>query len=68
MDTNYTNTNKHYKHTHINSKKLISTNKQKIKYIKLCEKKPQNKYNSTFFINPKIFVDVDGTLTFNKHG
>ena len=28
----------------------------------------QNKYNSTIFINPKIFVDVDGTLTFNKHG
>ena len=25
-------------------------------------------YNSTIFINPKIFVDVDGTLTFNKHG
>ena len=22
---------------------------------------PQNKYNSTIFINPKIFVDVDGT-------
>ena len=22
----------------------------------------------TFFMNPKIFVDVDGTLTFNKHG
>ena len=21
-----------------------------------------------FFLNPKIFVDVDGTLTFNKHG
>ena len=32
----------------------------------LC--RPQNKYNSTIFINPKIFVDVDGTLTFNKHG
>ena len=28
----------------------------------------QNKYNSTIFTNPKIFVDVDGTLTFNKHG
>ena len=29
---------------------------------------PQNKYNSSIFINPKIFVDVDGTLTFNKPG
>ena len=28
----------------------------------------QNKYNSTFFISPKIFVDVDITLTFNKNG
>ena len=28
----------------------------------------QNKYNSTIFINPTIFVYVDGTLTFNKYG
>ena len=28
----------------------------------------QNKNNSTIFMNPKIFVYVDGTLIFNKHG
>ena len=30
--------------------------------------KPQNKYTSTVFINLRIFVDVDGTITFNKRG
>ena len=28
----------------------------------------QNKYNSSIFINPNIFVDLDGTITFNKDG
>ena len=37
-------------------------------FAKCYDINPQNKYNSTIFINPKIFVDVDGTLTFNKHG
>ena len=32
----------------------------------LC--RPQNNYTSTVFINLKIFVDIDGTLTLNKHG
>ena len=34
-------------------------------YILFVSKK---KYTSTVYTNLKIFVDVDGTITFSKHG